>query len=434
MKSIFKAAIASLMCSLVLAAMPLARDSGAAHPTASYPHQAVYRFVNGQWFNGRTFEKRVVYSVNGIFHTKYAGKVDETFDLQGRFIIPPFAEAHTHHFMEGMDNKSQINTYLTQGIFYAKNPNSLQKLTDPVRPLFNKPSSVDVVFSNGGLTASGGQPIQIYDFLSQRGILPDLTKDDMKNQAYFVIDTEDDMEAQWSLIRAGRPDFIKTYLEYSEEYEARKSDPKYYGQRGLNPALLPKIVRKAHQDSLRVSVHVNTAADFRVAVAAGVDEITHLPLARITERDARLTAARGIVVVTTTLSHRKTDHVTGLDDINRHNLRLLRKAGVKLALGTDDNNRTVRDEAENLHRLKVFDNLALLKMWTEATPLAIFPNRKIGRLTDGYEASFIALDGNPVEDFSNVRKIGIRFKQGHLIEVSASVDKPETNGKPANHP
>lgn len=88
-KPIIKAAIASLMCSLVIAAMPLAHDSRATRPTASYPHQSVYRFVNGQWFNGRRFEKRVVYSVNGIFHTKHAGKVDETFDLRGRFVVPP---------------------------------------------------------------------------------------------------------------------------------------------------------------------------------------------------------------------------------------------------------------------------------------------------------------------------------------------------------
>ena len=424
MKSSVKAAIATLVCAIVLAALPLPA-------LPARPHQAAYRFVNGRWFDGRTFENRVVYSVNGIFRSKHAGKIDDTIDLHGRFVIPPFAEAHNHHFMEGMDNKSQIDTYLSQGIFYAKNPNSLQKLTDPVRPSLNLPTSVDVVFSNGGLTARGGHPIQIYDFLGERGMLPGMSQEDMRNQAYFVIDTEADLEAQWALIRAGRPDFIKTYLEYSEEYEARKSDPRYYGRRGLNPALLPKIVGKAHRDDLRVSVHVNTAADFRAAVAAGADEISHLPLVRLTARDARLAAARGVVVVTTTLSHRKTDHVAGLDDVHRHNLQLLDRAGVRLAVGTDDNGRTARDEAENLHRLKVFDNLALLKMWTEATPLAIFPHRRVGRLADGYEASFLALEGNPVADFSNVRKIGFRFKQGHMVEVREGAVTPENKKRPA---
>jgi len=384
-------------------------DHGASAPR-------VYRFVNGLWFNGESFERMTVYSVDGLLRMKYDGPVASTVDLQNRFVVPPFAEAHTHHFMEVMDYKSQIATYFRQGVFYAKNPNSLQKLTDPIRHFFNKPEGIDVIFSNGGLTASGGHPVQIYDYLAEHKMIPGWTKPEMKNQAYFIIDTTADLDTQWGLIKSGGPDFIKTYLEYSEEYELRKSDPQFYGQRGLDPNLLQKIVVKAHKDNLRVSVHINTAADFHNGVAAGVDEITHLPLARISEEDARQAARKGIVVVTTTLSHRKTDHVSGLEEIHRFNLQLLNRHGVKLAIGTDDNNRTVLDEVENLRKLNALDNLTLLKMWTITTPLAIFPKRRIGYLKDGYEASFLALDGNPLEDFTNVRKIGFRFKQGQIIK------------------
>jgi imidazolonepropionase-like amidohydrolase len=51
-------------------------------------------------------------------------------------------------------------------------------------------------------------------------------------------------------------------------------------------------------------------------------------------------------------------------------------------------------------------------MWSEATPRAIFPGRRIGALADGYEASFLALAGDPLEDLANVRRIRLRFKQG----------------------
>ena len=97
-----------------------------------------------------------------------------------------------------------------------------------------------------------------------------------------------------------------------------------------------------------------------------------------------------------------------------------------MAVGTDDNNRTVVEEAENLRRLGVFDTLTLLKMWTTDTPLVIFPGRRVGQLKEGYEASFLALDGNPVEDFASVRKISFRFKQGQTIEVknAAELMKP----------
>lgn len=378
----------------------------------------VYRFVNGLCFDGTAFAPKTFYAVEGILRFEYTGQVDTTIDLQNKFVTPPFAEAHNHHFGDTQDYRAQINLYLTQGIFYAKNSNNMSKWTAPIRPHLNIPASVDVVYANGGLTASGGHPIQIYDLIAQRGNFQGWTKEKMRNQAYFVVDNEQDLAAQWPRIKAGKPDFIKTYLEYSEEYELRKDDPKYFGRKGLNPRLLPKIVAMAHTDHLRVTAHVNTAMDFHHAVAAGVDEITHLPLAKINEEDAKLAAQQGIVVVTTTLSHRPARHIENLDDIHRYNLQLLHKSGVKLAIGTDNGDLTALNEVENLYRLQVFDNLTLLKIWVENTPQTIFPERKLGHLQDGYEASFLALEGNPLEDFSSISKISFRFKQGRIIQLS----------------
>lgn len=36
-------------------------------------------------------------------------------------------------------------------------------------------------------------------------------------------------------------------------------------------------MRRAHQAGLRVSTHIETAADFHHALVAGVDEIAHMP-------------------------------------------------------------------------------------------------------------------------------------------------------------
>jgi len=43
-----------------------------------------------------------------------------------------------------------------------------------------------------------------------------------------------------------------------------------------------------------------------------------------------------------------------------------------------------------------------------AGALPRFPRRKVGRLEDGYQASFVALKGNPIQDFENVRTITTR--------------------------
>ena len=100
------------------------------------------------------------------------------------------------------------------------------------------------------------------------------------------------------------------------------------------------------------------------------------------------------------------------------NLRLLAAQRVRIAIGSDIYSNTALAEALGVHGLNVFDNLTLLKMWCEATPQAIFPSRKIGRLREGYEASFLVLAGDPVRDFMNVKNIDMRIKQGEVLSLS----------------
>jgi hypothetical protein len=72
--------------------------------------------------------------------------------------------------------------------------------------------------------------------------------------------------------------------------------------------------------------------------------------------------------------------------------------------------------------LGVFDNRTLLNVLTRATPKAIFPTRMIGELRDGYAASFLALDGNPIEKLENIKRISVRVKGATEVVVLDLVD------------
>lgn len=102
--------------------------------------------------------------------------------------------------------------------------------------------------------------------------------------------------------------------------------------------------------------------------------------------------------------------------VQRYNVGLLHRHGVKLAIGSD-HAETSLAEAQHLMELGLFDNLSLLKLWCEDTPHAIFPDRRIGRLEEGYEASFLVLRDNPLERFDAVTQIEYRIKQGHIVAV-----------------
>src|SRR5262245_52141394 len=386
-----------------------------------------YKFSNGHWFDGSKFQDRVFYSVGDTFAANAPAKIDKEIDLQGGYVIPPFGDAHNHYISGPFKIDEILHQYLADGIFYAKNPASIPRDTAQIKDKINKPDSVDVVFAGGAITASGRNPVELYEeYLNKvKKPGPDGT---FNNLAYYIIDNEKDLETKWPMIMAGKPDFIKSHLLYTEEFEKRRDDPKFYGLKGQDPKMLAKVVEKAHQNDLRVSCHIETAQDFRNALAAGVDEINHMPgyypdenpdWYPITEADAKRAADRGVFVVTTTYvtvyEMKDPDKIKAAQEIQRRNLRLLHDAGVKIAIGPDVHGVTSLAEAMNLYGLKVFDNLTLLKMWCETTAETIFPKRKIGKLADGYEASFIVLGSDPIANFEAVKNIQLRFKQGNFI-------------------
>src|SRR6185295_3042338 len=160
-----------------------------------------YEFTNGNWFDGQKFVVRKFYSVAGVFTSRKPATVDQVVDLSGKYVVPPFGEAHNHNLDWSSDEQFERvkKMYLDAGVFYVKNPNSLLRSHQATADRINIRSSVDGVLSNGGLTASGGHPIEIVS--PRRGFLPT----DGEGGFYYVIDSMGDLDAKWPRITAGRP-------------------------------------------------------------------------------------------------------------------------------------------------------------------------------------------------------------------------------------
>jgi imidazolonepropionase-like amidohydrolase len=267
------------------------------------------------------------------------------------------------------------------------------------------------------------------------------TEKDLDGNVVNEVASAADIDRKWPGFIAGRPDFVKVFLLFSEQFATRKDDPQYRFKRGIDPALVPEIARRAHAAGLRVSAHVYTAMDFHNALAGGVDDVAHMPgtgydpklgpaAFRISEADARLAGQRR-VTVTTTLSwladEMESDAAAAgrlVEEVIRPNVALLRKSGVTLLLGSDSFRHSPADEAMLLAKLRLFSNGELLKMWCETTPRAIFPGRRIGRLEAGYEASFLVLEGDPLADFGNTGKISLRVKKGLVLPRPEPLEFP----------
>ncbi|HKR33243.1 MAG TPA: amidohydrolase family protein [Steroidobacteraceae bacterium] len=420
----FVANASALLASCMHSARSLAREAST----------GTYAFRDAHWFDGERFRRGDFYSVAGTLTFERPQRVEMEFDLSRKYVVPPLGEAHNHNIESSPGIDEVIGNYVRDGIFYVKNPNTSLASRTALAHKVNAPSSIDVSFANGGITASGGHPIGIARRNLERGGSLEMWGE---GAFYFVVDSEADLDRKWPLILEGKPDFIKTLLLYSEDYERRKADDAYLYWRGLNPSLLPAIVDLAHRAGLRVSTHVETAADFHHALIAGVDEINHMPgfrverddwatadpaRFRISAADASLAAQRRTVVVTTLVSAlerileaRAGEKMQAWRDLIVGNLRMLRDNSVRLAIGSDSYRQTSMPEGLGLARLGIFDNRSLLQMWCETTAATIFPARKIGRLREGYEASFLILDADPLQDLANLQKISRRFKQGAFL-------------------
>jgi imidazolonepropionase-like amidohydrolase len=390
-----------------------------------------YAFEGGWWWTGDGFERRTFYCEDGILTRRRPARIERVFDFGDRHVAPPFADAHSHTLQSRETADLMHRRYLEQGIFYVAIANNVGETAMPVREWLAAPQRVDAIFSNGGITSSGGHPIGLWERTILPRAFPGHSAEWLRGRAFFIVDSAEDLARVWPGVLEGRPDFIKTFLLYSEEHQRRRSDGSRHPARGLDPAVLPPLVERAHGAGLRIAAHVETAQDFRLAIRSGVDQVMHLPgyqvppsrrieEFRLTPRDAQEASAAGVVVVTTTvLANRHLgdlDHWRLVRENQAHNLTLLRDAGVTLAVGSDANELTSRDELMSLRALGIFDDRALLELWT-STAVAIFPGRRIGRLEDGYEASFLVLDGDPLEDFSNVQRISFRFKEGYVIDL-----------------
>lgn len=397
---------------------------------AQGPQTVAWR--NGAWFDGAGFRRLDVYSVGNRLTLKPPSTVDRTVDVGGRFLMGAFGEAHNHNIPSG-DTPRTIRTYLEQGIFYVMIQTNVPGARAKLDGLIDRPDSVDVLFANGGFTAPGGHPTALVRRNIANG---SMAADDLDGGFLQPVRSREDIDRIWSTrITTQQPDFIKLALVYSEDREAGLPRPDS-DRHGLDPSLATYLVEKAHGAGLRVSAHVESARDFEVALASRADLIAHMPgfwpdavrvkakgadIYRISEDAARRAARQGTVVITTVgdaVQEADADLRAQVLPVLRGNFDVLKRNGVKIAIGSDEYRSSSVPEALAIARAGLMTNAELLRSLSVTTPAAIYPKRAPFGLAEGAPASFIAVERDPLEDLEAMTKVGLRVKDGRELDLS----------------
>lgn len=427
---------------LLAACLPPSGNSDLAKNFDTSRKEIVTAFTGASVFNGNMFNERTL-CISAAVIVACPSDPDETVDLAGAYITPPFGDAHTHHF----DGPYTIDWHtalgLESGVFYAMNMTAPTEQVIKIRDRLSGPGNIDVSSSLGGITGPQSHPIEIYEALALgfRSYEDQLANQEIiynsklvADNAYFVVETEDSVREKMALLLSADPDHVKVYLRHSERYE--EGWGKWGPGGGIDPKLLPIVAKLANEAGKRLAVATSTVTDYRESLKANAKNITHIQCYQdteedptspyydldtedeclLSEKDARDAAKIGMSSTFVVTEWAK-DRPAKLVDWEKQNIAILKAAGAPIVVAVESYGSTITEGLIAGVEKEFFSPAELLKIASMDTPAFIFPDRKIGCLDVGCEASFLAFSNNPLYDFNAIRNIAFRMKDGVPVDI-----------------
>lgn len=367
----------------------------------------------------------------------------DRIDLEGRWLVPAFVDLHTHSFgnaapggvFDGSGTEEVAEHVLRAGVVAFLD---LFAAEDYILPLRDRQRAGDVagasIFAAGPcFTAPGGH-------CTEYGI------------PTRVISSPEEARDELLELVPKRPDAVKVVYDHFD-YGATTMP-------SIDGRTLAALISAAAESGLKTVVHVGTWEDVRHAVLAGATAVTHVPRDGVVPEDvAALMASSGTYHIPTLTVHsdlaeffdnpslleaplfqalaadtiRSTygQGVEALDDPSREwidgvrarrpaaieSVRRLHAAGVHMLVGTDAGNwGTI--QGFSVHREMVRLVEAGLSSWealaAATTSAGDFLGRRFG-VRPGDEASFVALDGSPLEDTGNTQRVVMVVQTGRVV-------------------
>ncbi len=369
-------------------------------------------------------------------------------DLQGRTVIPGLINAHGHLGLLHGDNvdssnysreniERQLKKYASFGVVRVLSLGTDQDIIFGLRDSSRKGliPGATLYTAGYGVGVAGGAPPVGFANKVMRPQTPEEAAQDIQKLA------------------ALKPDFVKIWVD-----NFGQDIPK------MQPAIYEAVIREAHKNGLRVAAHVYYLEDARRLVQSGVDVLAHS--VRDQEIDDTLINAmkqKGVFYIPTLTLDEYNIAYAGkpewLDDIffktsleanvwdrlasasfrekqqkdatlprkkaafetAMRNVKKLHSAGIKIVLGTDSGAQPVRAQGFSEHlelQLLTEAGLSPLEALTAASRNAaemLGIDKQCGTLEKGKKADLIVLNGDPLQDIRQTRRLDGIWKNGKRI-------------------
>ncbi len=202
------------------------------------------------------------------------------------------------------------------------------------------------------------------------------------------------------------------------------------GAQTMTDDQIKAVCEEAHAVGLRAIVHAIGDSGVKASVLAGCTAIEHGNF--VSEDTLKLMAARGTFFDPNFLVlHNYIDQRDSFPNINdaamkslrdaiepgARNLQLARKLGVKVVLGTDAvAGAHGRNAEEFIYRVKEGHDkpMDVIISGTSIAAESLGMAKEIGTIAAGFEADLVAVEGNPLEDITAVRRVRFVMKGGKV--------------------
>jgi imidazolonepropionase-like amidohydrolase len=348
-----------------------------------------------------------------IASVESGGTAAATYDLRGLTILPGLIDTHVHldtHF--GADGRATTRGETPQ-----------QSI------LYEAENAYTTLMAGFTTVQSIGSPLDIdVRAAIARGVVPGprlLTSIRPINE---TSGSPDEIRAFVRKLKADGADLVKLF--------ASKSSREGGGQT-MTDAQIQAACAEAKTVGLRTWVHAHSPSSVRAATLAGCTAVTHG--SQVTDAELKLMQEHGtyfepnIGLVSQNYLENKSRYF-GIGNFNEEGFaftekgipmkremfkRALTVSGLKLLMGTDAGaGAHGRSAEEIIYRVQVAGQSArdALRDTTSLNAQSLNLGDRIGSIADGFEADLIAVDGDPLQDITALRRVVFVMKSGKVYK------------------
>ncbi|MDB5551363.1 MAG: amidohydrolase [Rhizobium sp.] len=404
--------------------------------------------------------------------------------LNGASILPGLIDSHVHLGTSGggladpeefkpATLRANLKTFLSFGVTTIMDMAAQPILSEIQKDIDSGEALGPRLFGvRYGITAPDSHPMGLMRELGATG----------KIGSHFIeVDSVAEARAAVRRAAAEKPDGLKIYHSRTEFPGTMCLD---CNRDKLKPDVLAALIDEGKLQGLKIFAHIAYPSEAREVILAGADVLTHPVTHAETGFDevCEMMVARGVAMHTTltrmeayfglkvdpfmrekligrvapavlrsiglpksvTFARHNMSGVTAdarrILEITMANIRRATKAGVTIAMGTDSGGPGAVHGAGVPREMELMNESGMTPMQvivaaTRTAAEVIGQTDKIGTLQVGKLADIIIVDGDPIRNISDIRKVRLVVKNGRVLEAHELViPEPEPVAKGTNTP